>query len=1065
VPVTGLPPFDDIFYIAYATNTAGTNTSGNQETFQTLAGLPAVGTRLPNNITATSADLGGDVTSLGGEASVDVGVVWKLTDSWDTGLPPTAPANGNNEIMGQLVAPGTFEGAVDLTGQAGNTIYFRAYATNTAGTSYSAVQNFIPAGVPSVTVTAADIPSITDQSALLGGEVTNDNGAAVTDRGIVWNTDNNWNTSNPPALEGTVWAMNSGPNPFSDTVTGLPTDTTIYYKAYAINSSGTSYSLAIESFDTDQPPEPTVQASGVEVRRFSGRSMRISWTRGNGEGSIVVLRLEPAVIQHPADGIDYSPDSNYLGSPDSTGSGNFVVHKGAGDEVWVTGLTVNTWYSIAVYEYAGTNYLLGPDELDWQTSTFPTHNEDQGIDCSDCHRHGTFGQRGEEQKNICTTCHNAGSPTEARDNLMFANHLVPDPNPSGATVDCGACHELHLSSNNKFESFNPDAEVTANNKSFVRADVSKYVSTAATNAFLHTDQPKREAGNLNSSPVAPALTPDRAVEGGDSSTSRGLCQACHTATDYHTHNPDTSGSDQCHTGVPASPNCGPAQTHCGDCHEHNNEFRGVSDLIPCEDCHFEAKGSRPIILDQFGTLASPRASSHIKDPADTNDPPNESWEPDCRVCHDQDTHTTGTVRLWDTDTLDQATPVSYGQTTANADTLNTGQGEAFAPNCLSCHEDQLASGLPAAGDQTPSSPFIRSAAPPPIDENVWGSASHNRPVATSGSSPVTCVGNGVNGCHGSGHGSNQDSLLAPASGTKLSMVDFCFNCHDGDPAANNIWAEFNTGTNYRVTSGSGAFVNQRHDITNVVEGFATGDQDYSGAAVTCADCHRPHVDNSTNKVRNPDTGAVLGVYDYDGGSFPAAYGPGSDPLNPIGLPGTRTEPDYIEFCLVCHDNNPPAGVTMNTTDPLVDLSDKYFNNDQHGAGAALGSGNGFLKFPWNAAGVEDDSGGSYAALNCTTCHGVHGSGNQHNLRTSINVAGEQMEVGGWIGDTIGEDPATPGVARVNQTVYTMPTAYDGGVQADHRWGAWCSFCHNIQSHGKDESVSCTSGHIHGGKQF
>ena len=102
-------------------------------------------------------------------------------------------------------------------------------------------------------------------------------------------------------------------------------------------------------------------------------------------------------------------------------------------------------------------------------------------------------------------------------------------------------------------------------------------------------------------------------------------------------------------------------------------------------------------------------------------------------------------------------------------------------------------------------------------------------------------------------------------------------------------------------------------------------------------------------------------------------------------------------------------------------------------------------------------------MNCTDCHGSHGSGNIFNLRTSINIGGTQMEVGGWLGDTIGEDPATPGVARSGQTVYTLPLT--GGEQQDHDWGAWCSFCHQHEAHGRDEDVACTSGHMHGSKQF
>ena len=46
------------------------------------------------------------------------------------------------------------------------------------------------------------------------------------------------------------------------------------------------------------------------------------------------------------------------------------------------------------------------------------------------------------------------------------------------------------------------------------------------------------------------------------------------------------------------------------------------------------------------------------------------------------------------------------------------------------------------------------------------------------------------------------------------------------------------------------------------------------------------------------------------------------------------------------------------------------------------------------------------------------------------------------------------------TNYTLETA-GGGTQDNMQWGAWCSFCHQHQSHGRDEDVKCTSGHMHG----
>ncbi len=96
---------------------------------------------------------------------------------------------------------------------------------------------------PTVTTTAQTL--ITTASADLGGNVTSDGGATVTDRGIVWHTSTNPTTANNKVANGT------GTGTFSAAVRSLPTNTTIYARAYAINSAGTSYGSNI-SFTTQQ---------------------------------------------------------------------------------------------------------------------------------------------------------------------------------------------------------------------------------------------------------------------------------------------------------------------------------------------------------------------------------------------------------------------------------------------------------------------------------------------------------------------------------------------------------------------------------------------------------------------------------------------------------------------------------------------------------------------------------------------------------------------------------------------------------------------------------------------
>src|SRR5690606_28779221 len=94
---------------------------------------------------------------------------------------------------------------------------------------------------PTVTTTAA--LNVTTTTATLGGEVTDNGGATVTERGIVYNT------TGTPTTADTKVLIGSGDGVFSDEITGLAAGTTYYVRAYAINGEGTSYGSE-ESFST-----------------------------------------------------------------------------------------------------------------------------------------------------------------------------------------------------------------------------------------------------------------------------------------------------------------------------------------------------------------------------------------------------------------------------------------------------------------------------------------------------------------------------------------------------------------------------------------------------------------------------------------------------------------------------------------------------------------------------------------------------------------------------------------------------------------------------------------------
>jgi uncharacterized protein (TIGR02145 family) len=123
----------------------------------------------------------------------------------------------------------------------------RAYATNSAGaTGYGQQLTFTTSscvtGPP--TVITYSINSVTDNTAMGGGEVTTDGGSPVTVRGVCWSTAQDPTNSDDRTVDG------SGTGPFISSITGLNPGTTYYVRAYATNSDAKTGYGAQRSFTT-----------------------------------------------------------------------------------------------------------------------------------------------------------------------------------------------------------------------------------------------------------------------------------------------------------------------------------------------------------------------------------------------------------------------------------------------------------------------------------------------------------------------------------------------------------------------------------------------------------------------------------------------------------------------------------------------------------------------------------------------------------------------------------------------------------------------------------------------
>lgn len=202
--------------------------------------LPAVMTSGIISLTETSFESGGNVTDEGVDAVTKRGLCWNTAGS------PTVAASTKTVDGAGL---GIFRSRV--TNLLPDTkYYFRAYATNSAGTVYGAEFHTVTKkSVTIPTTTTLPISDIELTSAVSGGIVVAHGGDTVVRCGICWDVNPDPTTSSAGKV-----VLNYSTPVFDCTLTGLKHSTKYYVRSYAVNTKGVAYGENI-SFTTKTLPE------------------------------------------------------------------------------------------------------------------------------------------------------------------------------------------------------------------------------------------------------------------------------------------------------------------------------------------------------------------------------------------------------------------------------------------------------------------------------------------------------------------------------------------------------------------------------------------------------------------------------------------------------------------------------------------------------------------------------------------------------------------------------------------------------------------------------------------
>jgi len=284
--------------------------------------LAVVTTNSSTSVTYTTALLNATITSTGGEMILLRGFFMDTV--------PFQTIN-NIVVLGNNVGSFSYNSNGLIPGKK---YYVRAFATNANGTAVGDTISFTTRSLTIPTLTTETITNITNAGATSGGNITNDGGSLITNRGVCYSTSPN------PTINNSISVSGTGTGNFLTTLTGLIGSSTYYVRAFATNAIGTAYGVQ-RSFTTVTLSAPTVTTD--EATSISYTSAITGLTVSNNGGSNIISQgVCYATIQNP------TINNSIINTTNSVG--NYSAN--------IVGLNANTTYFVRAFSTnaVGTSY-------------------------------------------------------------------------------------------------------------------------------------------------------------------------------------------------------------------------------------------------------------------------------------------------------------------------------------------------------------------------------------------------------------------------------------------------------------------------------------------------------------------------------------------------------------------------------------------------------------------------------------------------------------------------------------------------------------------------------------